>query len=276
MLDTVGNRYPVEPGTVLVWSERFCSRLIAGEGPMLAPDVKDVPAYSNAPIQKRHRIQSYVGMPIHRSDGSLFGTMCAIDPGPTPDLGKYQPLVELMARMLGFAVDRQSQADDAARRAESAQSEAEIESLTGLFNRRGWDKLVALEDQRCRNSGYPASVFVVDLDGFKEINDRLGHQAGDGVLKKVAACLKSTFRGRDVVARTGGDEFSILALECDCAQGEQLAGRLEANLARESLTASVGHGCRSAMRIADMWKVADEAMYVAKRNRKGERVPSVA
>ena len=274
VLDAVGNQYPVAAGTVLAWSDSFCSRLIAGEGPMLAPRAHDVPAYAAAPIATAFHIESYVGIPIYRNDGSLFGTMCGIDAAPSPAIEKYQPLVELFARMLGFAVDRQSEADDAARRAEASQTEAHIDALTGILNRRGWDKLVALEEERCRQTGYPVSVFVVDLDGFKEINDSLGHLVGDTVLQSVAAVLRSTFRSADVVARTGGDEFSILAVQCDGAQCEQLAQRLTAKLAAASLEASVGFGSRSATHIAEMWHIADRAMYAAKRERKPVRLAS--
>jgi diguanylate cyclase len=177
--------------------------------------------------------------------------------------------------MLGFAVDRQQQADEAARRAEHAQSEALTDGLTGIFNRKGWDALVTREEDRCRRYGYPACVFVVDLDGFKEINDTLGHSAGDSVLQRVAECLKRAFRSSDVVARTGGDEFSILAIECDEAQGEELLKRTNATLVQHSIAASVGLGYKTAARFVDVWKLADEAMYVAKGRRRSLAPPAL-
>jgi diguanylate cyclase len=268
ILDTVGKEYPIEAGAVLAWSDSFCSRMVAGAGPMIAPRAADVPAYAAAPVARVHQIESYVGMPILRSDGSLFGTMCAIDKAPAGDIERYQPLVELFARTLGFAVDRQHQADEAGRRADQARSEALTDGLTGIFNRKGWDTLVDREEDRCRRYGYPACAFVVDLDGFKEINDTLGHSAGDVVLQNAAACLKGAFRASDIVARTGGDEFSVLAIECDDRQAQELLKRTQATLAQHSIAASVGFAYVPAARLLDVWKVADRAMYDAKRGRK--------
>jgi len=268
VLDTLGAEYAIPPGAVLRWSDSFCSRLVAGEGPMLAPRAMEIPAYAAAPVAKAVQIESYVGLPIYRNDGSLFGTMCAIDKKPAEGIEKHQPLVELLARLLGFAVDRQREADEAARRAERAENEALTDSLTGIFNRRGWDQLVGREEERCRRYGYPACAFVVDLDGFKEINDTLGHATGDEVLQRVATCLSKNFRGHDVVARTGGDEFSVLAVECDEAQGQRLLASVNAKLATDAIPASVGFGYKPAARLVEVWKAADEAMYLVKKTRK--------
>jgi GGDEF domain-containing protein len=215
ILDTLGREYPIEAGLVIPWPDTFCSHMVAGDGPMIAERAMEVPAYAAVPLGPGIRIESYVGIPIYRNDGSLFGTMCAIDTHPATDIERFKPLIELIARMLGFAVDRQGEADDASRRADRAESEALIDGLTGIYNRKGWDYLVSREEDRCRQYGYPACAFVVDLDGFKEINDTLGHAVGDRVLQSVAACLKRAFRSVDVIARTGGDEFSVLAIECD-------------------------------------------------------------
>jgi diguanylate cyclase len=274
VLDAIGDSYPFVAGSVLKWSDSCCARLVAGEGPMIASNINEVPAYASAPVAAAFPILSYVGLPIFRKDGSLFGTMCAIDSEPVNEIERYLPLVELVAGLLGFAVDRQSEADDSSRRAEAARTESHIDGLTGILNRKGWDSLVGLEDERCRQYGYPASIYVVDLDGFKSINDTLGHQVGDDVLRKTAQCLKATFRERDIVARTGGDEFSILAVECEGVQGERLHRRLEAELARVSIAASVGFAYCPATRLGDVWKSADEAMYVAKRKRSRVRLAS--
>lgn len=272
ILDTLGTEYPVEPGAVLAWSDSLCSRMVAGDGPMLAPHVMDVPAYAAAPIARELDIESYVGMPIFRHNGSLFGTMCAIDKHPSPNIEQYRPLVELMSRMLGFAVDRQAEADVAARRAELSENDALVDQLTGIFNRRGWDRLLSREDLRRLQNGSPACAFVVDLDGFKEINDTLGHSVGDTHLKNVAACLKASFRANDIVARTGGDEFSILAVECDGTHGAQLLARVNAALAAASLSASVGFKYQPAERLFDVWKAADQEMYATKRDRRTKRL----
>ena len=81
--------------------------------------------------------------------------------------------------------------------------------LTGLYNRRHFERELAREVERAKRYGTPAAVLVIDLDHFKDINDSLGHKAGDDLLKGVAGALKQRARQADVLARLGGDEFEI-------------------------------------------------------------------
>lgn len=87
-------------------------------------------------------------------------------------------------------------------------------------------------------------------------------------MQRVATCLSKNFRGHDVVARTGGDEFSVLAVECDEAQGQRLLASVNAKLATDAIPASVGFGYKPAARLVEVWKAADEAMYLVKKTRK--------
>ena len=125
------------------------------------------------------------------------------------------PLVELMARLLMTIIKNELKANEEFRRAERASAEAMTDGLTGLYNRRGWDQLVAAEDKRCQRYGHPASVLSIDLDNLKSINDNQGHAEGDCLLRSAAEVLKTVTRDADIVARLGGDEFSVLAVECD-------------------------------------------------------------
>jgi diguanylate cyclase (GGDEF)-like protein len=88
--------------------------------------------------------------------------------------------------------------------------EALQDPLTGLPNRRLFDDRLALALERSRRTGLSAAVFAIDLNGFKNVNDTLGHQAGDLVLRRVADRLKRKVRGSDTLARCGGDEFSVI------------------------------------------------------------------
>ncbi len=83
------------------WSDSFCSRMVRGDGPMIAPNANEVPAYRDAPIAARLQIGSYIGIPLTRKDNSLFGTLCAIDPDPRDaGLCEHQSLVEDFARAI--------------------------------------------------------------------------------------------------------------------------------------------------------------------------------
>lgn len=89
--------------------------------------------------------------------------------------------------------------------------------LTALANRRAWDEALAAECAKAARGGAPLSILLCDVDSLKEVNDRLGHAAGDAVLKAVADVLRLRARDGDVVARIGGDEFAVLCAACDLA-----------------------------------------------------------
>lgn len=86
------------------------------------------------------------------------------------------------------------------------------DSLTGLYNRRTFLALANHEIETAKRFGHELFVVCADVDGLKEVNDKLGHAAGDELLRSVAEILRATFRKSDIIARVGGDEFSILAL----------------------------------------------------------------
>jgi len=84
------------------------------------------------------------------------------------------------------------------------------DTVTGLHNRRYLDETLPREVSRAKRQNRPLAVMMVDIDHFKEINDTLGHAAGDAVLRAVGQCLVSGSRGEDIVARYGGDEFALV------------------------------------------------------------------
>jgi diguanylate cyclase (GGDEF)-like protein/PAS domain S-box-containing protein len=101
---------------------------------------------------------------------------------------------------------------------------AEHDSLTGLRNRRRFERDISEQVGRARRYGELATLLMIDLNGFKRINDTYGHRIGDRVLKTVAAALRSRLRETDVVARVGGDEFAVLMPYASAEQGAIIAG----------------------------------------------------
>ena len=104
------------------------------------------------------------------------------------------------------------------------------DDLTGLHNRRGFMSLAEQLTRMSQRTGRNMLLFYCDVDSLKDINDTLGHLAGDRVLCDTAEVLRQTFRESDIIARTGGDEFLILAIESDNRSVETLRARLEGNL----------------------------------------------
>lgn len=262
--------YDVHEGQVFRWADSFCSQMVQGQGPCIAPRSADIPAYAEAPIGRQVPIGAYVGVPLTRPDGGLFGTLCAIDPQVQPDeIVEELPQLELMAKMLSTILQAELDRDLERRRRERAEAEALTDKLTGLFNRRGWDQLLAAEESRCRRYGHEACVLSIDLDGLKVTNDSQGHAAGDELIRRLGAALALVVRDSDVVARVGGDEFAVIATDCDEAAGRELVMRIDSATSRLGIEASVGISPRrSPKSLASAWKTADQRMYRRKERRK--------
>jgi diguanylate cyclase (GGDEF)-like protein len=122
---------------------------------------------------------------------------------------------------------------------------AHIDPLTGLGNARQLRTRLSYEITRHRRHKRRLTVLILDLDGFKSVNDRFGHAAGDEVLREVARQMQRTVRDQDTVVRQGGDEFCVLAPETGWREAERLAERLGFAVARavgglQGISASIG------------------------------------
>lgn len=140
------------------------------------------------------------------------------------------------------------------------------DALTGLVNRLAFDDALECLDAQ---GPHPVGVLMVDLDGLKQVNDELGHSAGDALLRRVSEVLRATFRVDDVVARIGGDEFAVLTAGRDAKAVESLAARLLASLEQHNreyqstpLRLSIGTAiAESGGSVAAALRDADARMY---------------
>ena len=269
VLQSEDHGYGVEPGRVFRWADSFCSEMVKGNGPRIAPSSEAVPAYAAAPIGRQVQIRAYVGLPLVRADGRLFGTLCAIHPSSRPEsIVEEQELVELLGAMLSTLLEAELSAAVEARRTERLQAQVLTDELTHLYNRRGWDSLLASEEERCRRYGHPAAVLIVDLDELKLVNDTQGHAAGDALIVRASAALREAARSADIVARLGGDEFGILSAECDRVGGEALRARVRTALHDANVKASLGLAIRDpSAGLQEAYATADKLMYQEKRSR---------
>lgn len=117
---------------------------------------------------------------------------------------------------------------------------AMTDPLTGLFNRRGLDVLATRELERLRRNDLPCSALMMDVDRFKQINDGLGHAAGDSSLCAVAETLKATLRVTDLPIRLGGDEFFVLLPDCSESQASEIVTRLRIAISQLRLKTVAG------------------------------------
>ncbi len=151
---------------------------------------------------------------------------------------------------------------------------ARTDSLTQLANRRELEERFAAELERSTRTARPLSIVVLDLDWFKEYNDRFGHSAGDRVLVLLAQALKRATRTSDIVARLGGEEFGVLAPETDETEAYLLSERLRAEVrsafARETEKMTISCGVASfpihGITLGELLHAADRALYEAKES----------
>jgi diguanylate cyclase (GGDEF)-like protein len=153
---------------------------------------------------------------------------------------------------------------------------ARADPLTGLANRRAFFESAGLELERARRYAQPITVACLDLDGFKAVNDRLGHGEGDELLRTVAQALRHAIRPFDLAARLGGDEFALLVSALDVDEARVLLERIrtavgEAMGARWPVTVSVGAITLAAppAELEAVLAEADRLMYEVKREGKG-------
>lgn len=150
--------------------------------------------------------------------------------------------------------------------------------LTGLANRTAFYESVDVEMARCERFGRALSIAYIDLDNFKEVNDRLGHRAGDAALKAIADIMRSALRSTDVPARLGGDEFAVMLTEAHAGSGATVLHALRARLLEAMqrrgwpVTFSMGLATFSEMpgSVDDMIRQADKLMYRVKKDGKGD------
>ena len=162
-------------------------------------------------------------------------------------------------------------------RLEVEQQMARTDPLTGLPNRRAFGEAATLELERARRTGRPLSFAYLDCDGFKFVNDSLGHREGDALLVVVAQTLRASTRAVDAAARLGGDEFGLLMHETDAVAALALTGRVRTNLLaaveRRGWNVGFSVGVATFVEAPEHYDVllarGDELMYEAKRTARG-------
>ena len=178
-----------------------------------------------------------------------------------------------LVRSIRFAIERQRLVAD-------LNTKSLVDPLTNLYNRRALFALADRQIQIANRSQRGLLTLFIDIDNFKQINDTFGHQAGDKVLQEVANVLRDTFRHSDILARMGGDEFVILAIELDNKDSEGVTARLRQNLQKRMepmpglsppLLLSIGlarYDPTQPCSVDELVGLADARMYAEKRAKK--------
>ena len=203
--------------------------------------------------------------PLVLPHGELLGIVTRTSGEPSD----ADELIRVLIRTFATLVAAEESATEVTRRAVEAEQDARSDALTGLLNRRAWDDALGAETARMARHQHPALVLVIDVDGLKQVNDAQGHLAGDLVLRRAASVVRAAMREEDVVARIGGDEFAVLAVEADEESRRTLLERLRVALVEAQVAASVGAAAAEpGASLSETFAQADREMYEAKRLRK--------
>ena len=255
------------------------STVLDAPGPLVVADALADPRLARSGLVVHAPFVRFVaGTAVRAPDGAKIGALCVADTEPrtgaADDLPYLRDLAavaegELHRRQLTFAQG------DMIRELGEARRRSMVDPLTRVWNRAGLDAILAREGAAARAHGPPLSVAMIDLDHFKDVNDRFGHGVGDIVLAEVARRLRVAARPADSVARFGGEEFVVVLPDCDEAGARAVAERLRRRVgdspivvgqaARIPVTCSVGVATLQADETSDvMLTRADIALYDAK------------
>lgn len=240
----------------------FCGHTILSNTPLVVVDtLSDTRFVDNPLVTGNPGVRFYAGIPLRLPDGATVGTICVVDHIPR----------DFSAADIAALNDLAALAEDEF----AAATAAATDEMTGLFNRRGFNQFAAFALSGARRRAEPLTLAWIDLDKFKQINDRYGHDEGDIALKAMADLMRASFREADLLVRYGGDEFAVLFADTD-EQGawiamqyltEQVANYNQQGLHAWSLTFSWGV-CEFDHQQGDIqrWlKIADEKMFAMKQ-----------
>jgi diguanylate cyclase len=204
-----------------------------------------VAARSLVVVPLRHDAQATGVLKVYSARRDAFGS-------------EHVRVLSLLADMVASALAR-------AELLEQLNHMALTDELTGLPNRRSWYDHLERARARARRSKEPLSLVVLDLNGFKEVNDWQGHAAGDRLLRTVSACWSAVLRESDILGRIGGDEFAVILEQADKPMATQIAERLGASLHNRGVTVATGIATWDGSEdVESLLHRADAAMYARK------------
>ncbi len=199
----------IPEGLEVPWEDTLCKRALE-ENRLYSDNVAQ--CWGDSQAAQALGIRTYVSAPIRAQDGSVLGTVCAASAKQVARSPEVEPMLLLLSSLLGFSLERETLVTRLQATNTELATLALTDALTGLYNRRAVMSEVKRVLALAKREGRYVVVGMVDLDGFKSINDTYGHQSGDTFLREVSSNLQTCLRASDVLGRTGGDEFVVIAM----------------------------------------------------------------
>lgn len=263
----------IPEGLSVPWHDTLCKRALDENRPY-ANDVAE--RWCDSVTARELGLKTYLSQPVNNLDGGLYGTLCAASSDRitvSPDTLK---ILGLFSRLISHQVERERLMQSLREANDELTSRSLTDPLTGVANRRALFQELQRVLERAKRERHIIHVAFIDLDGFKAINDKYGHDVGDRFLIQVANKLSACIRSYDFLARYGGDEFVVIALNADL---EDLRMRLQRSTVGkyvcndnviEYAGASVGvvESISDDTNVETLLSRADAAMYANKRSRR--------
>lgn len=241
----------------------YSNEMVRTGKPVLVHDIAGDPAVT--PREAMPEMHAMLGVPL-LSGAHMYGSLYVLHPTPGHFTHRHLRQVEVVAAHVGAALARAQAFEEATRLSIT-------DELTGFFNSRYLNARLDEELARAQRYGHALALVLIDSDALKRVNDRLGHEAGNEHLRRLAATIREHVRATDIVARYGGDEFVVLQPEAGLDAAHATAERIRraASVAQDGIATSVSIGVASfpAVREADaLFREADRALHAAKQRGK--------
>jgi diguanylate cyclase (GGDEF)-like protein len=251
----------------------FCAHALMKPGEaLIVEDLQQDPRFKDNPlVTQTPHLRFYAGAPLIDRDGFALGTIAVVDTHPRNFTQTQVELLRDLSTLVITALENRQ-------RARLLGQLAMTDHLTGLPNRVQFERTLNSELAHARRKSESFTIFFMDLNDFKIINDTYGHSAGDEVLCEVARRMEKQVRAEDLLARFGGDEFGVFMRPSNENTSESLANRI-VNAVQTPITLSTGQNVSvgisigmatytdSVETVASLLELADQALYKAKKNK---------
>lgn len=222
----------IPEGLSVPWDETLCKHALDSDT-VFSNDVPE--RWPECEAAKALGITTYMSIPVHLADGSLYGTLCATSTARKPLSERGEQVLKLFAGLIAQSIQKESLVTQLREANAALIAHSYTDALTGLPNRRAIFEDLTTLFSLARHLKRNAIIAFIDLDDFKLINDRYGHEAGDQFLIEVGKRLAAEKQQDDIIGRLGGDEFLVASLS-NAGNEEQinlLRTRLSARIAGE-------------------------------------------
>ncbi|MBN2232820.1 MAG: sensor domain-containing diguanylate cyclase [Deltaproteobacteria bacterium] len=259
----------ISPG---VYQVLFASgRTVSGAG--MIPEIREYTPFNRGPAVT---VGSSAAIPLTAGRRTIGALVLASPDGDKFRADHATDFIERLTRRLALAVENLIARDE-------LQHLSHTDQLTGVLNRRSLNRILGTEFERARRYAQPLTILMIDLDDFKQVNDRYGHAAGDRLLEHFAAILRTCTRGSDTVFRYGGDEFVVIMPHTNNEQARAAADKIDLQVhnqgvpwQNETLPIKHSRGLASwpetaAETAEQLLQTADQRLYEVKRQRKEGR-----